>query len=204
LILGMGGFDSVVCGEPVRIAGPWCLRLPPVRGLDATPSTGRRQGVTSGGGVETYPEDGERSGTAALRYLDRNPGRRAGCLSLVQLCDLCLRGPDPLIIPHPSFLALRAHPKSRLRVCREARVGTAAQAGLRGGPAGLLPLCRNHADSHVHQTARGHREDPDSPGPLARPIPCRVIRDLAPSAPEVTGVRPAPIHGRSVPPHSCP
>jgi hypothetical protein len=30
----------------------------------------------------------------------------------------------------------------------------------------------------------------------ARPLPCRVIREVAPSTPEVTGVRPAPIHGR--------
>jgi hypothetical protein len=74
------------------------------------------------------------------------------------------------------------------------------------------------ADTH-RQTA--DREDPDAPGPLARPppqparggtrchspcngSPCRVIREVAPAAPEVAGVRPAPIHGRSVPPHSCP
>ena len=69
--------------------------------------------------------------------------------------------------PSPPGPAGGFHP----RVGRDARVGTPHYAGLRGGPAGLPARWRNHADVRVHRTARGHRDDPDTPRECGPPAP---------------------------------
>ena len=53
----------------------------------------------------------------------------------------------------------------------EACVGAAHHAGVRGGSPRVSPVRGSHADPRVYRAARGHREDPDSPGILAHPHP---------------------------------